>query len=576
MDALGDKIHSKKVAEKAGVSIVPGFVGEIRDEKHMLEVANSIGYPVMIKASAGGGGKGIRLAHDDQSALEGYRLSKAEARSSFGDDRMLVEKAIVSPRHVEIQLIGDKHGNLLYLPERDCSVQRRNQKVIEESPSPFLDRPTWRKMGEEAVSLGKATGYYSAGTCEMMVDKDMRHYFLELNARLQVEHPVSEEVTGIDLVEQMIRCAAGLKLTVTQKDCDPKGWAMESRIYAEDPYRNYLPSIGSLHRYHEPCGGDPNVRIDSAIEEGSEISMFYDPMIAKVITKGETRLEAVDAQRRVLDSFVAHGLRHNICLLRAIYDNPVFRDGKNITTSFLPEQWPQGFTGYKLSDTQRQRLAIAAACLRVRAEKRASLLEGNRRAPSEVWGLVASVAGADLPLVVEDLLNPSRELDSEEITEDDLVGEQWLVQLTGSSSSRDRVLVSLTNEEGPVLTLAFNEGSSETYQLVSSTPNILSISAYGTIFPVVVATTREFELGRHLVWERKVDTSKAAISPMPGRVKEVNVKEGQVVEAGEVLLQIEAMKMINLVRAVTRGTVKSVNVKAGSNVAVDEILVNFA
>jgi len=371
---MGDKIESKIIAKKAGVNTIPGFDGVVDDVKHAQQIAKEIGYPVMLKASAGGGGKGMRIAWNDEEASEAFRLAKAEAKSSFGDDRLLVEKFIVEPRHIEIQIIGDKKGNIVYLPERECSVQRRNQKVIEEAPSTHIDPETRRKMGEQAIALAKNVGYYSAGTVEMLCDADRNFYFLEMNTRLQVEHPITEEITGVDLVEQMIRCAADLPLSFTQKDIKINGWAMESRVYAEDPVK-YLPSIGRLNRYMEPTmpsgdwSSEARVRADSGIVEGSEISMFYDPMICKLITHGKDRDEARHLMAQALDSYVIKGVTHNIPLLRDVLENPRFASGK-YSTKFLPEEYPNGFSGHELTPESGVNLAAVAALVFARRDAR--------------------------------------------------------------------------------------------------------------------------------------------------------------------------------------------------------------
>ena len=343
--AMGDKIESKKAAAKANVSTVPGHLGVIEDEKQAVKIADEIGYPVMIKASAGGGGKGMRIAHSASEVAEGFARSKSEAKSSFGDDRMFIEKFIVDPRHIEIQVLGDKHGNVIYLGERECSIQRRNQKVIEEAPSPLLDEATRKKMGEQAVALAKAVGYDSAGTVEFVAGQDKSFFFLEMNTRLQVEHPVTELITGIDLVEQMIRVAAGEKLTLAQKDVKLNGWAVESRVYAEDPYRNFLPSIGRLTRYRPPAETSLDgvtVRNDTGVPEGGEISIYYDPMIAKLVTHGPTRDVAIAAQSNALDAFVIDGIRHNIPFLSALMAHERWQAGR-LSTGFIAEEFPEGF-----------------------------------------------------------------------------------------------------------------------------------------------------------------------------------------------------------------------------------------
>ncbi|MDP1881951.1 MAG: biotin carboxylase N-terminal domain-containing protein, partial [Bradyrhizobium sp.] len=363
--AMGDKIESKKAAAKADVSTVPGYLGVIEDERHAVKIADAIGYPVMIKASAGGGGKGMRIAHSTSEVAEGFGLAKAEAKSSFGDDRVFIEKFIVDPRHIEIQVLGDKHGNVIYLGERECSIQRRNQKVIEEAPSPLLDETTRRQMGEQAVALAKAVNYDSAGTVEFVAGQDKSFYFLEMNTRLQVEHPVTELVTGIDLVEQMIRVAAGEKLALAQKDVTLTGWAVESRVYAEDPFRNFLPSIGRLVKYRPPVESSSDgitVRNDTGVQEGGEISIYYDPMIAKLVTHASSRAAAIEAQSTALDSFYIDGIRHNIPFLSALMNHPRWRGG-NLSTGFIAEEFPKGFAVRVPEGEIARRLAAVGAAI---------------------------------------------------------------------------------------------------------------------------------------------------------------------------------------------------------------------
>ena len=362
---MGDKIESKKAAAKANVSTVPGHLGVIEDEKHAVKIADEIGYPVMIKASAGGGGKGMRIAHSKSEVAEGFNLAKAEAKSSFGDDRVFIEKFIVDPRHIEIQVLGDKHGNVIYLGERECSIQRRNQKVIEEAPSPLLDETTRRKMGEQAVSLAKAVNYDFAGTVEFVAGQDKSFYFLEMNTRLQVEHPVTELITGIDLVEQMIRVAAGEKLSLAQKDVTLTGWAVESRVYAEDPFRNFLPSIGRLVKYRPPAEASHDgitIRNDTGVQEGGEISIHYDPMIAKLVTHAPSRAAAIEAQSAALDAFYVDGIRHNIPFLSALMNHPRWREGK-LSTGFIAEEFPKGFAARPPEGEIARRLAAVGAAI---------------------------------------------------------------------------------------------------------------------------------------------------------------------------------------------------------------------
>ncbi|PDT63914.1 acetyl/propionyl-CoA carboxylase subunit alpha, partial [Bradyrhizobium ottawaense] len=363
--AMGDKIESKKAAAKARVSTVPGYLGVIEDDKHAVRIADEIGYPVMIKASAGGGGKGMRIAHSTSEVAEGFNLAKAEAKASFGDDRVFVEKFIVDPRHIEIQVLGDKHGNVVYLGERECSIQRRNQKVIEEAPSPLLDEATRRKMGEQAVALAKAVNYDSAGTVEFVAGQDKSFYFLEMNTRLQVEHPVTELVTGIDLVEQMIRVAAGEKLAIAQKDVTLTGWAVESRLYAEDPFRNFLPSIGRLVKYRPPAEASKDgitIRNDTGVQEGGEISIHYDPMIAKLVTHAPSRAAAIEAQATALDSFYVDGIRHNIPFLSALMHHPRWREGR-LSTGFIAEEFPKGFAVRVPEGEVARRIAAVGAAI---------------------------------------------------------------------------------------------------------------------------------------------------------------------------------------------------------------------
>ncbi|MDE2602955.1 MAG: acetyl-CoA carboxylase biotin carboxylase subunit, partial [Bradyrhizobium sp.] len=363
--AMGDKIESKKAAAQARVSTVPGHLGIIEDEKHAVKIADEIGYPVMIKASAGGGGKGMRIAHSKAEVAEGFRLARAEAKSSFGDDRVFIEKFIVDPRHIEIQVLGDKHGNVIYLGERECSIQRRNQKVIEEAPSPLLDESTRRKMGEQAVALAKAVKYDSAGTVEFVAGQDKSFFFLEMNTRLQVEHPVTELITGIDLVEQMIRVAAGEKLSLAQKDVILTGWAVESRVYAEDPFRNFLPSIGRLVKYRPPAEASVDgvtVRNDTGVQEGGEISIYYDPMIAKLVTHAPSRVAAIEAQSHALDAFYVDGIRHNIPFLAALMSHPRWREG-NLSTGFIAEEFPKGLSARAPEGEIARRLAAVGAAI---------------------------------------------------------------------------------------------------------------------------------------------------------------------------------------------------------------------
>jgi acetyl/propionyl-CoA carboxylase alpha subunit len=634
IEAMGDKIESKRVANTAGVSTIPGFVGECRDEAHLLEIANEIGYPVMIKASAGGGGKGMRVAHSDAEAIEGYHLSMDEAEKAFGDKRMLVEKFIRHPRHIEIQVLGDKRGNLIYLPERECSIQRRNQKVMEEAPSPFLDPATRRAMGEEAVALARAVGYDSAGTCEMMVDADKNFYFLEMNTRLQVEHPITEYVTGVDLVEQMLRAAAGQEITVKQDDVrEPKGWAMECRVYAEDPYRDYLPSIGALRDYIEPMQGVPSVRCDSGVTEGSEISMFYDPMISKLVTYGEDRAEAMQTMRDALDEYVITGVRHNVALCRAVLDNEQFIAG-DTHTDFLPLTYPDGFKGRTMLSADWSKLARVSAALRYAQDHRgaadiadeeaelfggadAGAAEGALGGGSGGDAAAAALHASDVPTVAYAVTLPAEagtvwvtvrstghggfltsvsraaagdaeaeakagakaEAKAKEAaaaaSASSLADADWVVPAEGV------VALDLEHVAGPLHSAVFASPSEdggwreEAMQVLSRTPNAFEVQLLGEIHAVRVHTELEHSLAHHQVWERKVDLSKAVPSPMPGAVIEIEVKPGDEVFPGQALCVLEAMKMMNVIKAETRAIVKEVRVVAGEHVAVDDILITF-
>jgi propionyl-CoA carboxylase alpha chain len=548
IEAMGDKIESKKFATKAGVSVVPGHVGEIDDTAHAIKISEDIGYPVMIKASAGGGGKGIRVAWSRQDVEEGFPAVKAEAKASFGDDRIFIEKFIESPRHIEIQVLGDKHGNVVHLFERECSIQRRNQKVIEEAPSPLLDAKTRAAMGAQAVALAKAVQYDSAGTVEFVAGQDKSFFFLEMNTRLQVEHPVTELITGLDLVEQMIRSAYGEKLAFAQKDLKIDGWAMESRIYAEDPYRGFLPSIGRLVRYDPPVEGDVSggkVRNDAGVREGDEISMFYDPMISKLSTWAPTREAAIDVMGRALEDFHIEGLGQNIPFLAAVMDQPRFRSGK-LSTNYIKDEFPDGFQG--LPPTPEQRDLIAAVALSMHR----TLLA--RAAPDQLrqdWIVVVGhekrevrVSGNGGGLMIE---SEGRKLHLEDI--------RWR---PGKPSFR----ASLDGRDFTATVKPAAEG--------------FVIRHRATTLHVLVLTPRTAELHEKLPPKVAADTSKMVLSPMPGLVVTLDVAVGQQVRLGEAVAVIEAMKMQNIIRAERDGVVSAVNAQAGDSVAADEVLVEFA
>jgi propionyl-CoA carboxylase alpha chain len=548
IEAMGDKIESKKFATKAGVSVVPGHIGEIDDTAHAIKISENIGYPVMIKASAGGGGKGIRVAWNTRDVEEGFPAVKAEAKASFGDDRIFIEKFIESPRHIEIQVLGDKHGNVVHLFERECSIQRRNQKVIEEAPSPLLDAKTRAAMGAQAVALANAVQYDSAGTVEFVAGQDKSFFFLEMNTRLQVEHPVTELITGLDLVEQMIRSACGEKLAFAQKDLKIDGWAMESRIYAEDPYRGFLPSIGRLVRYDPPAEGDVpggKVRNDAGVREGDEISMFYDPMISKLSTWAKTREGAIDIMGRALEDFHIEGLGQNIPFLAAVMDQPRFRSGK-LSTNYIKDEFPDGFQG--LPPTPDQRDLIAAVALSMHR----TLLA--RAAPDQLrqdWIVVVGhekrevrVSGNGGGLMIE---SEGKKLHLEDV--------RWRpgqASFRGSLDGRDFTATVKPAAEGFV------------------------IRHRATTLHVLVLTPRTAELHEKLPPKVAADTSKMVISPMPGLVVTLDVAIGQQVRSGEAVAVIEAMKMQNIIRAERDGVVKAVNAAAGDSVAADEVLVEFA
>ncbi|WP_018000389.1 acetyl/propionyl/methylcrotonyl-CoA carboxylase subunit alpha [Paracoccus sp. N5] len=575
IEAMGDKITSKKLAQEAGVSTVPGYMGLIADAEEAVNISNEIGYPVMIKASAGGGGKGMRIAWNDQEAREGFESSKNEAANSFGDDRIFIEKFVTQPRHIEIQVLADKHGNCVYLHERECSIQRRNQKVIEEAPSPFLDEATRKAMGEQACALAKAVGYTSAGTVEFIVDADKNFYFLEMNTRLQVEHPVTELITGVDLVEQMIRVANGEPLPFTQDDLTINGWAIESRLYAEDPYRNFLPSIGRLTRYRPPAetaagplldadrwvparpGDHPpaaaaGVRNDTGVYEGGEISMYYDPMIAKLCTWAPTREAAIEQMRLALDEFEVEGIGHNLPFLSAVMDHPKFVSG-DISTAFIAEEYPEGFLGATLPEAEIRRVAASVAAMHRVAEIRRTRISGrldnHERHVGEHW--VVTVAGQEFPVrITADKQGSTVEIAGRKLR----VESDWL---PGQSLARLSV-------DGSPLVLK-----------VDRLPSGFRLRVRGADLKTYVRRPRAAELARLMPEKLPPDTSKFLLCPMPGLVVKVNVAAGDEVQEGQALATVEAMKMENILRAERRGVVKSVNASAGESLKVDDVIMEF-
>ena len=594
--AMGDKIESKKLAKEAGVNVVPGFVGEIEDTEHAVRISAEIGYPVMMKASAGGGGKGMRLAYSEQDVREGFEAVKREGLNSFGDDRVFIEKFILNPRHIEIQILGDQHGNVLYLNERECSIQRRHQKVVEEAPSPFVTPKMRKAMGEQCVALAKAVGYYSAGTVELIVSgadpSGESFYFLEMNTRLQVEHPVTECITGVDLVEQMIRVAAGEKLTITQDDVKIDGWAIENRVYAEDPYRGFLPSTGRLVRYQPPVPGSfetslqpaasaspqdernspkavrpeergrspsvskglsrdelrgiAGVRIDDGVYEGGEVSMFYDPMIAKLITWGKTRDEAADLQIAALDRFEIEGLGHNIDFVSAIMQHPRFRSGE-LTTGFIAEEYPDGFTGAQTSPEVLKHLAaIAGFIMTARADRACQIDQQLDGPPEPPYDWAVTIGGVTHAVSL-----------GEDVTVD---GE--VIDLGMEYTPGDRLVDA-------------SVGDADYGVKVEVTRTGLKLTTRGAIHKVQVLPARIAGLTGHMIEKIPPDLSKFLICPMPGLLVALHVKEGDHVEAGQPLAVVEAMKMENILRAEKSATVKKVNAAAGESLAVDAVILEL-
>ncbi len=559
--SMGDKITSKKLAQEAGVSCVPGHMGLIEDADEAVKISKQVGYPVMIKASAGGGGKGMRIAYNEEEAREGFQSSKNEAASSFGDDRIFIEKFVEQPRHIEIQVLGDKHGNVIYLGERECSIQRRNQKVIEEAPSPFLDAKTRAAMGAESVALAKAVQYDSAGTVEFIVDKDKNFYFLEMNTRLQVEHPVTELITGVDLVEQMIRSAGGEKLSMTQGDVKLNGWAMESRIYAEDPYRNFLPSIGRLVRYRPPAEGTLSdgsiIRNDTGVYEGGEISMFYDPMIAKLCTWGKTRPAAIDVMKDALDTFELEGIGHNIPFLQAVYDHDRFMTG-NITTAFIAEEYPDGFEGAPVQIEHARNIAAVCALMHDMRQHRAAKISGSlpnheRHIPEE-WAV--DIAG----------LNYTASINGKD-------GLRTIVIREGGEVIASKEVLTAWQPGQPIVRAVIDN---EPFNFKSDrTAQGFKVRYRGADFDVSVRSPRAAQLAKLMPVKVAPDTSNLLLCPMPGVIVSVLVAEGDEVQDGQALAVIEAMKMENTLRAEKKSVIAKINCAAGDNLAVDAVIMEF-
>ncbi|MEC9368366.1 MAG: acetyl-CoA carboxylase biotin carboxylase subunit [Pseudomonadota bacterium] len=562
IEAMGDKIESKKFAAAAKVNTVPGHMGIIKDAKEAGRIAADIGFPVMIKASAGGGGKGMRIARSAKEVAEGFASSQSEARSSFGDDRIFIEKFIEQPRHIEIQVLADKHGNIAYLGERECSIQRRNQKVIEEAPSPFLDAKTRKAMGEQAVALARAVDYESAGTVEFIVDKKRNFYFLEMNTRLQVEHPVTELVTGVDLVEQMIRVAAGEKLKIRQADVKLKGWAIESRIYAEDPFRNFLPSTGRLVRYRPPREESANgltVRNDTGVYEGGEISIYYDPMIAKLCTHAKDRVAAIDHMATALDEFHIDGIRHNIPFLSALMQHPRWRKG-DLSTGFIADEFPDGFAHREPEPDERELLSIVAASIDHLGNQRRRLISVQMPGPEFRFSQARTVV---------------------------LGGEALRARVTGGMVGALEVTLVDVDDETPE-TFRVNSdwwfgdpvwrgtvGGMDVAVQVKPIPNGMELSWRGVSAKAYVYTAREAELAALMPAKTPPDTSKMLLCPMPGLLVSLAVEEGQDVKAGETLCVVEAMKMENILRAERDAKVSRILPKVGDSLAVDAVIMEF-
>ncbi|MBM3347405.1 MAG: acetyl/propionyl/methylcrotonyl-CoA carboxylase subunit alpha [Betaproteobacteria bacterium] len=549
--AMGDKIASKKLAVAAGVNTIPGFTDIIRDGDHAVEVAREIGYPVMLKASAGGGGKGMRVVRSDAECRDGFERAASEAQASFGDSRVFAEKYIEEPRHIEIQVLADAHGNTLYLNERECSIQRRHQKVIEEAPSPFLDAKTRKAMGEQAIALARAVQYQSAGTVEFVVDQKRNFYFLEMNTRLQVEHPVTEVVTGLDLVELMIRVAAGEKLPLKQGEVPLKGWAMEARIYAEDPFRNFLPSIGRLVRCQPPAES-ASVRVDTGVEEGSEVSMYYDPMIAKLITRGDTRDQAIARMADALDEYLIRGVAHNISFLNALIQLPRFREGR-MSTNLIAEEYPNGFHSADVPREEPALFAVMAAVLNRKFLDRAAQVSGQLPSHERIVGddFVVIINKESYPVSVRP------------------AGDGWKVVHEGRTYA-----IETDWRFGAALVRATIDGRNACFQM-DRVGVRYRISHRGAQVDALVLTQRGAELNRHMLEKAPPNLSKFLLSPMPGLLVRLSARVGQEVKAGEEICVVEAMKMENRLCAIDDVTIAKVLVDQGQSLVVDQPIVEF-
>ncbi len=560
IEAMGDKIESKRFAKEANVSTVPGYLGIIESAKEAVKIAGEVGYPVMIKASAGGGGKGMRIAWSEKEVKDGFDRARSEAKNSFGDDRVFIEKFIEEPRHIEIQVLADSHGHCIYLGERECSIQRRNQKVIEEAPSPFLDQETRRAMGEQSVALAKAVEYQSAGTVEFIVDKDRNFYFLEMNTRLQVEHPVTELITGVDLVEQMIRIAAGEKLKIAQKDVKLNGWAVESRLYAEDPYRGFLPSIGRLKRYRPPAEGvtdDVRVRNDTGVAEGSEITMFYDPMIAKLCTWAPDRAQAIDAMSTALDRFVVDGIEHNIPFLSALMQHPRWREGR-LSTNFIADEYPDGFAPRGPDENETEVLVAAALATELvrkdRLDRHSDRLSPHSGKLQRNWVIKLDDDYHDVAVKSGTIAKP--------------------LELEIAVSGRAPVLVISEWQCGDMLWDG-SVGARDVVIQIRPVLNGVGLSWNGLSVAARALPPRIADLDKLMPVKQPPDTSKMLLCPMPGLVVSIAVTEGQEIKAGETLAVVEAMKMENILRADRDLVVSVINAKPGDSLSVDAVIMEF-
>ena len=541
--SMGDKIESKKIAEEASVNVIPGYTKAIKDEKEAVKIAKEIGYPVMLKASAGGGGKGMRVVNNDDECVDGFQRAKNESKASFGDDRIFAEKFITEPHHIEIQILADKKGNAIFLGERECSIQRRHQKVVEEAPSPFINDQTRQEMGAQAIALAKAVDYESAGTVEFIVDKNQNFYFLEMNTRLQVEHPVTEMVTGIDLVEQMIKVAYGEELEIKQSDIKTNGWAIESRVYAEDPYREFMPSIGRLSKYLTPDHSE-NVRVDTGIREGSEVSMFYDPMIAKLITHGENRDKAIENMMSAIDQYVIDGLSHNLNFLSSIMHNETFQSGYT-TTDFIEQEYSDGFKGEAITEKEFEVFASILGACHLLDQMKLNFLYVNEKK------FIVSFEEQNIEInIKKDGDNFVTHVDNNEY------------HLSLNSQSNDPRITCLVNGQNMVVQVRKEKPR---YQLVHK----------GKIAMALISEQRVAELNELMPEKIPQDMSKFLLSPMPGLLIKVCVKEGQEVKAGEELAVVEAMKMENSLRASKDLKIKSILGSEGDNLSVDQKILEF-